>query len=330
MRHAVRVAAAALLAAAVAQAALAQQTYPTKAIRMVLGFPPGGSADLTARVVAPPAAESLRQQIIVDNRGGAHGAIAAELVARAEPDGYTLLLGTFSQLAVNPGLYAKPPYDPARDFATITVLASLMNVLAVHPSVPAASVTELIQLARAKPGYLTYASSGQGSPGHLMGEVFKTLANIDLRHIPYKGGGPAMNDLLGGQVHMMMASVPTAVPHVKAGRIRALAVSSNKRSIGLPEVPTIAEASGLTGYERNQWYVRDWFGIVAPAKTPRAVVDTLHAAFVGALKRSDVHERLLAAGLEPSASSPEEFRAYLASETAKWSKVARSAGVKLE
>lgn len=320
----------ALLAIVTACPAIAQQAYPSRPIRLLLGFPPGGSADLVARVVAPKVAESVKQQIIVDNRSGGRGNIAAGLTIRAEPDGYTLLLGTFGQLAVNPGLYAKPPYDPVRDLATITLLASLMNVIVVHPSVPADTVNALIDLARAKPGYYTYASSGLGGPGHLTGEVFKTLAKIDIRHVPYKGGGPAMADLLGGQVHMMMASVPTAVPHVKAGRVKALGVSSNKRSLGLPDVPTIAEASGLAGYAANQWYVQDWFGVLAPVKTSRAIINRLHAELGHALKQPDVRERLLASGLEPAFTTPEEFSAYLKSETVKWSKIARDAGVTLE
>ncbi len=320
----------AMIVAEVSVSMAAQPPYPAKPIRLLLGFPPGGSADLAARLVMPEVGDSLKQQIIIDNRSGAHGNIAGELVAKAEPDGYTLLLGTFSSLAVNPALYKKPPFDPAKDFAPITTLASLMNVVVIHPSVSANSMKELIALAKARPGYFTYASSGQGSPGHLMGEVLKRIAQIEITHVPYKGGGPAMSDLLGGHVHMMMASVPTAVPYVKSGRLKALAVSSNQRSVGLPEVPTVFEATGLAGYEETQWYVRDWFGVLAPARTSRPIVDRLHAECVAALNRTDVREKLLARGLEPLSMTPDQFRTFLASEIAKWSKVAREAGVTVE
>lgn len=309
----------------VALPALAQQPYPSKPIRLLVGFPPGGATDVTARLVAPRVADSLRQQIVVDNRGGAHGNIASELVARAEPDGHTLLLGTISMLAINPGLYKKLPFDPVGDFAPITILVSLSNVVVIHPSVAANSINDLIALAKAKPGFLSYATSGAGSPGHLAGEVLKTLARIDMTHIPYKGGAPAINDLLGGQVHIMIATVPTAVPHVKSGRVKALAVTTKKRSVGLPDVPTIAEATGFASYEANNWY-----GVLAPARTPRHIVDKLNTEFISALKQPDVREKLLVQGLEPTYTTPEEFSAYLKAEIVKWSRVARNAGAKVE
>ena len=317
---------AALLALAIAlPAAIAQDTYPNKPIRVLVGFPPGGATDVTARILAPRLSDSLGQQFVIDNRAGAHGNIASEIVARAAPDGHTLLLGTISMLAINPGLYQKLPFDPVKDFTPITILVSLSNVFVIHPAVAAASITDLIQLAKAKPGYLTYATSGAGSPGHLAGELLKTMAKIDMIHIPYKGGAPAITDLLGGQVHIMIATVPTAVPHIKSGRVKALAVTTARRSVALPDVPTIAEATGFKNYESNNWY-----GLLAPAKTPRQIINKLNSELGAALKLPDVREKLLAQGLEPTPTTPEEFAVYLKNEIVKWSKIARDSGAKVE
>jgi len=314
------------LAAALASAmAFAQAEYPTRPIRWVVGFPPGGSNDVTARLLAPLLSARLGQQVVIDNRAGAHGNIATEIVARAAPDGYTLLFATISVLAINPALYSKLPFDPIRDFAPITTLVSLSNVIVAHPTVPAATLKELIALAKAKPGTLTYATSGAGSPGHLAGELLKTFAGIDMIHVPYKGGGPAMSDLLAGQVNLMIATAPTAVLHVRSGRITALAVTTRKRSVAMPTVPTIAEAAGLAGYELNNWY-----GVVAPARTPPAIITRLNREYLAALALPDVREKLLSQGLEPLPSTPEEFRAYLKDEIVKWTKVVRDSGAKVE
>jgi len=303
----------------------AAQEYPTRPIRWVVGFPPGGATDLTARVLAPHAAEQLRQQIIIDNRGGAHGNISADIVAKSAPDGHTLLLGTISILAINPALYPKLPFDSLRDFAPVSILVSLSNVIVAHPSLNVGSVRELITLAQSRPGRITYATSGAGSPGHLAGELLKTLAKIDLTHVPYKGGGPAITDLLSGQVNTMFATVPTAVPHVRAGKLRALGVTTAKRSIALPEVPTIAEATGFTAYEANNWY-----GVLVPAGTSRAIIERLNREFHAALKVPAARDRLLSQGLEPAPSTPEQFTVYLKTEMIKWGKVARDAGAKVE
>ncbi len=299
--------------------------YPTKPIRLVVGFPSGGSVDVTARTIAPYVAERLRQQVVVDNRGGAHGSIAAEIVARSAPDGYTLFLGTISILAINPALYRNVPYDPVNDFSPISILVSVSNIVVAHPATGVNSMGDLIAFAKAKPGVLTFATSGTGSPGHLAGELLKTLAKINMLHVPYKGGGPAMSDLLGGQVNTMFATVSTAVPHLKSGKLKGLAVTSTRRAAALPDVPTIAEATGFRSYEANNWY-----GMLAPAKTPVAIIGTLNTALHAVLGQSEVRGRLLAQGLEVSPSTPPEFSAYLKSEMVKWARVVKEAGARVE
>src|SRR4051794_4372584 len=244
----------------------AQNTaYPTKPIRFVIANAPGGGLDITARLTGPVLSSALGQQMIYDNRGGAAGSVAAETVAKSAPDGYTMLCGSIGNLAVNPHLYKGLGYDPLRDLAPVTFAVSGSNVLVVHPNVPAKSVQELIALARKEPGALTYGSSGTGNAGHLAGELFKSMAKVDMVHVPYKGGAPAMTALLSGEVQLIFASPPTAQAQVKAGRVRPLAVTTARRSLVLPELPTMAE-SGLPGYETDNWY-----GIVVPAKTPRAI-----------------------------------------------------------
>jgi len=299
--------------------------YPTKPVRLLVGFPPGGAVDVTARTIAPPASERLKQQVIVDNRGGAHGNIAAEIVARAAPDGHTLLLGTISILAINPAIYKNLPFDSINDFAPVSILVSVSNIVVAHPAIGVSTMNELIALAKAKPGTLTYATSGTGSPGHLAGELLKTLAKINMIHIPYKGGGPAMSDLLGGQVNTMFATVSTAVPHIKSGKLKGLAVTSSRRAAALPAIPTIAEATGFRSYEANNWY-----GLVAPAKTPSVIIDKLNAEMHAALRQPDVRDKLLAQGLETSPSTPAEFSAYLKNEIAKWAKVVKDANARVE
>jgi tripartite-type tricarboxylate transporter receptor subunit TctC len=246
-------------------------------------------------------------------------------VARATPDGHTLLLGTISILAINPALYKNLPFDSMTDFAPISILVSVSNIVVAHPSTGVSTMKELIALARAKPGMLTYATSGTGSPGHLAGELLKTLAKINMTHVPYKGGGPAMSDLLGGQVNTMFATVSTAVPHLKSGKLKGLAVTSGRRAAALPDVPTIAEATGYRSYEANNWY-----GLLAPAKTPPVIVDKLNAEIHAALKQTVVREKLLAQGLETSPSTPAEFSTYLKNEITKWAKVVKEANARVD
>jgi tripartite-type tricarboxylate transporter receptor subunit TctC len=311
-----------LLVAPAAHAADATTDYPTRPIRLIVGFAPGGGTDTTARAIAQKLGAELGQQVVVDNRPGAAGNIATELVARATPDGYTLLMGTIAALAINPTLYDKLPFDPVRDFAPISQAVNSTNILVVHPTVPAKTLQELIALARAKPGQLNYGSSGVGGAGHLAGELFNTMAKVNLVHVPYKGGGPVMVDLLAGQVQVVFATAATAIPHVKAGRIRALAVTTIKRAGMVPDIPTVAE-QGLPGYDANNWY-----GMLAPARTPRAIVTKLNTLVVKTLGMPDIREYLFNQGLDPAPTTPEAFAAYIRAEIAKWSKVVSAAGAK--
>ena len=300
------------------------QDYPSKPIRLVVPFAAGGATDVLARLVGERLTASLGQQVVVDNRPGAGGNIGSDLVARAEPDGYTILMGAVGTHAINPSLYPKMPYDPVKDFAPVTLVASVPNVLVVNPEVPANSVQELIDLAKAKPGELNFASSGNGTSIHLSGELFKAMTGTDIVHVPYKGSGPAVTDLLGGQVQMMFDNMPSSLPHVKAGKLRALGVTSAKRSPALPEVPTIAEA-GVPGYDATSW-----FGILAPAGTPEPVVTRLQGAIVQALGEPEMRQRMADLGAEPVGDTPAEFGQFIAAEIAKWAKVVNDAGVKLE
>ena len=298
--------------------------YPTKPVRMLVGFAPGGGTDTTARTIAQPLSEALGQQVVVDNRPGAAGNIATDIASKSPPDGYTVLMGTIAALAINPSLYKSLPFDPVRDFEPVTLAVSSTNVLAVHPSVPAKNVRELIALAKAQPGKLSYGSSGVGGAGHLAGVLFDSLAGTRMVHIPYKGGAPAMIALIGGEVQLVFATAETAVPQIKSGKIRALGVTMAKRTALLPDLPTIAEG-GLAGYEANNWY-----GILLPAKTPRAIVERLHRETVKVLNTPAIKEQLFRQGLDASPSTPQEFSAYIKSEMAKWSKVVRASGAKAE
>jgi tripartite-type tricarboxylate transporter receptor subunit TctC len=302
--------------------AAAVEAYPVRPIRLVVGFPPGGGVDTTARAVAPKLAERLGQQIVIDNRPGATGNVAAELVAKSPPDGYTVSIGSIAPLAVNPSLYVNSPVDPLRDFAPITRIGDSTNVLVVHPSLAAASVKELVALAQAKPGTLNGGSSGIAGAGHLALELFNVLARTKITHVPYKGGGPAMVDLLGGNIHLIFATTASAAAHMKSGRIRALAVTTKNRSALMPDLPTVAEA-GLPGFEANNWY-----GFVAPAKTPRNIVLRLNKEATAALSLPEVKEMLFRDGVEVAPTTPEEFGAYMRAEHAKWAKVIRTAGIK--
>jgi tripartite-type tricarboxylate transporter receptor subunit TctC len=316
--------AAALAVAGVPGSALAADVYPSKAIRMVVPFPPGGTTDILARVAGQKLTEALGQQVIIDNRAGAGGNIGTELVAKSPPDGYTLLTDPGSTLTINPSLFSKLPFDTLKDFAPVTILAAVPNVLVVHPSLPVKNVKELIALAKSKPGQLNYASTGAGQSTHLSMELFKTLAGVDIAHIPYKGSSPALTDLLGGQVPMMFDNMPSSLPHVKAGKLRALAVSTLKRSPALPQLPTVAE-SGLPGFE-----VSVWFAVLAPAGTPREIVQRLNGALVKALQSPDVKQRLADQGAEPVGNTPEQFTAVLQRDLVKWAKVVKDANVKLD
>jgi tripartite-type tricarboxylate transporter receptor subunit TctC len=289
---------------------------------MIVGFAPGGGTDLTARPVAQKLSELLGQQVIVENRPGAAGNIATEQVAKAAPDGYTLLMGTIAALAINPSLYGNLRFDPETDLAPVIQVVDATNVLALHPSVPASSVEELIALAREKS--LSAGSSGIGATGHLSIELFNLMAGVKLVHVPYKGGGPAMSDLVGGQVNLIFATTASAIPHLKSGRIKGIAVTTAKRSSLLPDLPTISEA-GLDGFDANNWY-----GLVVPAKTPRAIIDQLNAEVTKVLAMPEVKTTLFNQGLDPAPGTPEQFGAYIRSERAKWAKVIKASGAKAE
>ncbi len=309
-----------VLAGMGARCALAQG-YPNRAVRLVVPSSPGGGTDITGRIVAQKLSEQLGQQVVVDNRAGAGTTIGNDIVAKSAPDGYTLLMG-ISTLAINPSMYSKLPYDALRDFAPISQAVAVPNILTVHPSVPAKTVKEFIALAKAKPGSITFGSAGLGTSPHLSGELFKTLARIDMVHVPFKGSGQSVISLLAGEIGANFPSVPTAIPYIKAGKLRALGVTTVKRTQALPDVPSIAEA-GLPGYEATQW-----FGVLAPVATPRAIIERLYQEVSRALRAPDVKERLSAEGAEVVASTPEEFASYLKSETEKWTRVIKAAGIK--
>ncbi len=307
----------------VAGGAHAQQAYPSKPIRWVVPFPPGGSTDILARVVGQKLTEAWGQQVIVENKGGAGGTLGAAEVARAPADGYTLLMGAIHHTIAS-SVYPKLPYDFQRDLVPITVVAIVPNVLVVNPSVPAKSVKELIAYAKANPGKLTYGSAGMGTAHHLIGEQFNLQAGVDILHVPYKGSAPAVADLVGGQVLVMYDTVASALPHIKAGKLRALAVATAKRSSALPDVPTIAEAA-LPGFE-----VTTWFGALAPAKTPREIVVKLNAEMVKILNMPDVRKRLLEVGAEPVGNTPEQMAAQIKQETETFAKVVKQAKITAE
>jgi tripartite-type tricarboxylate transporter receptor subunit TctC len=300
------------------------QAYPSKPIRFIAPFPPGGSTDFLARIVALKMTESLGQQVIVENRGGAAGTIGVELAARAAPDGYTIVMGHIGTFGVNPTLYPKLPYDPIKGFAPITLLAMVPNAMVVHPSLPARSVREFLALARAKPKQLLYGSGGNGSAAHLAAAYFELLAKVELTHVPYKGTGPALIDLIAGQTSMMITGMPAVMPHLRSGKLRPLAVGTAKRLALMPELPTIAEA-GVPGYEATQWY-----GVLAPAATPREIVMKLNAEMIKALARPDVRDKLAADGAIPVGDTPEEFGAHIKAEIARWAPVVRASGARPE
>ncbi|WP_428852704.1 Bug family tripartite tricarboxylate transporter substrate binding protein [Imbroritus primus] len=300
--------------------AIAADKYPNKPVTIIVPFSAGGTTDILARIVGVKLGETLGETVIIDNRPGAGGNIGAAMVAKAKPDGYTLLMGTVGTHAINQTLYPKLNFDPIKDFAPLTRVANLPNLLVVHPSVPAKNVQELIAYAKANPGKLNFGSSGNGSSIHLSGELFKNMTGIDMQHVPYKGSAPAVTDLLGGQISMMFDNMPSAIQHVKSGKLRPLAVTTAKRSPALPNVPTIAE-SGVKGYEATSW-----FGLLAPAGTPPAIINRLNADLVKILAMPDVKKQMAEQGAEAYSETPAAFAGFIKSETAKWAKVVKASG----
>jgi tripartite-type tricarboxylate transporter receptor subunit TctC len=298
--------------------------YPSKPIRLVVPYPAGGPLDIVARLLAQKVSESVKQPVIVDNKPGAGGNIGADIVAKAAADGYTILMGAVATHAINPVLYASIPYDPVRDFAPITQIASTPNVLVVNPSVPAANVREFIAYAKANPGKLNFGSGSTGSAGHLAGELFKAMAGIEMTHVPYKGAAPAMQDLVGGQIQVMFDNLASALGQVRAGKVKALAVTTAKRSPLAPELPTVAE-SGLPGFD-----ISTWFGLFAPSATPREALDRLHAEFTAALAAPDVREKMLHLGAEPVGSRGDEFAEYINAEARKYARLVKASGAKAD
>jgi tripartite-type tricarboxylate transporter receptor subunit TctC len=299
------------------------QNYPIKPIRMLIGFSPGGGADIVARALSPRLVEALGQQIIVDNRPGANGIIAAELAAKAPPDGYTLLVAP-GNYAFAPAMYARLPFDMTTAFAPVSQLAETALLVVVHPSLPAKSIPQLIALAKSRPGKLAYASGGIGSPPHLATELFRTLTQVDLVHVPYKGSGATISDLIGGQVPLCICTLPSVLPHAKSGRLRALAVTTARRTSAAPDIPTLAEA-GVPGYEMSQWY-----GLLAPASTPTQIIERLNTEVGKALKHPESRSRLQAEGADPVGSSPQEFGAFFKAEIAKWTRIVQKAGIRAD
>jgi len=311
------------IAAAQTPPAESGRGYPSRPVRVIVGYPPGGPTDLTARLAGQHLSETLGQQFVMDNRPGAGATLGATLLSRAEPDGYTLMLAANGEMAISPNLRRTLPYDPIKDFAPISRIGASQLVLVVHPGVSAKSVADLLALAKAKPGSVNFASAGSGSTAHLAGELFKQLAAIDIVHVPYKGAGPAMTDLMGGQVQMLITGYSAALPHIKSGKLRALGVTGEKRLTAAPDLPTIGET--VKGYE-----VTSWYGILAPARTPRVIVEQLHRELAAMARRPDMIERFRALGIEPEGNSPQEFSRQIGDEIAKWGRIVKLANVPLE
>ena len=309
-----------VLAGACFACAVGAQSYPAKPIRMIVPFVPGGNTDIIARVYAPKMAELIGQQIVVENRGGAGGTIGSEVVARASPDGYTILMVSAGH-TINPAMVKKLPYDSVKDFAPVSIIADVPTAFVVHPSLPAKNVKEFIAIARARPGEINYSTAGRGTVGHLAAELLSSMAKIKLVHVPYKGTGQAMVDLVGGHVQMQFPSMPAAIQHVRTGKLRMIAQTGKQRSAAAPDIPTMAE-SGLSGF-----VVSSGFGMFAPAGTPRPIIDRIHAALVKALNDPKVKENLAAQGAEVVASTPEEHDQFNRTEIAKWIKVVAEAGI---
>jgi tripartite-type tricarboxylate transporter receptor subunit TctC len=315
---------AALVLALGASGAVAEGSFPDKPVRFVVGFTPGGPSDILARALGGKLADAWRSQVVIENRPGAGGNIAAEVVAKSAPDGYTWLLGNNSILATNQSLYRALGYDPVRDFAPVALVAIQPNILVVNPDVPAKSVRELIALAKSRPGRLNYASSGSGAAAHLAGELFKSMTGVDMVHVPYKGAQPALTDVIAGQAQLMFATSASVIPYIKAGRLRALAVTGAKRSASVPDLPTVSEA-GVPGFEAITWH-----GVVVPAATPPALIERLNRDIVAALGQRDLRERLEALGAEIAAGTPRAFADYIAAEIPKWTQVVKDSGARAE
>ena len=308
---------------AVAASAAFSQTYPAKSIRAIVPFPAGGGIDTVIRMLGPKMSETLGQQIVIDNRSGASGTLGTDIVAKSAPDGYTLL-GTFSSHSQNPILYKSLPFDTLRDFAPITIFGTVPNILVVNPALPVKSVKELIALAKRRPGEILYASIGPASPSHLTAELFNSMAGVKTTHVPYKGAAPSMVALVAGETQLTFTTVLVAVPYVKANRLRALGVASLKRSVAVPDVPTIDEA-GVKGFESLAWW-----GLLAPAKTPRPIIDKLYASTAGAIKLPEMNDKLIGLGAEPGGIAPEAFDKLIRDDIAKWGKVVRALGITAE
>ena len=300
------------------------QPYPTKPIRMMIGFPPGGGTDIIGRIVAQKLGDALGQQIIVDNRGGASGQLAAELVSKAAPDGYTIMMAHIAAISILPSLVSKLPYDAQKDFAPVSLSAIGPNLLVVHPSVPAKSVKELIALAKANPGQLQYASPGAGTVQHLAGELFKLQAKVDMLHVPYKGSGQSIVDLIAGQVHMDFDAVPPVINYVRQGKLRALAVTSAKRFSLLPDMPTVEEA-GVPGFDMSTWW-----GIVVPAAVSKDIVAKLSSEMVKAIRQADAKDKIQGVGADTVGNTPEEFAAYIRAESEKYARIVKAANIKID
>lgn len=303
---------------------VAAQAFPSKPVRLILPYPPGGGSDTIARPVTRKISENIGQQVIVDNRGGAGGNIGMEAAARAAPDGYTIVMALTAQLAVNPSLYARIPYDPVRDFEPVTLLANGAYLLVAHPSLPAKTVKEVIAIAKKRPGELLYASSGNGSGGHLANELFNVMTGIKITHVPYKGGGPALIDTISGQTQLLFATPIASGGHIQAGRLRAIAVSTTKRVGTLPGIPTVSE-SGVPGYDSGVWYA-----ILAPKGTPQNIINRHNEEFRKALGDPGIREFLTKSGVDPDGGTPDELGKYIRSELAKWAKVIKAANIRLD
>ncbi len=314
----------ALCASVLAPSIAEAQSWPTRPVRLISPFAPGGGADITSRALAQKLSTSLGQQVVVENRGGAGGMIGVDMAAKAPADGYTMVLGTIGPIAINPSLYKKMTYDPMRDLVPVSQAANALNVLVVHPSLPAKNVKEMIAIAKARPGQMNYGSSGPGATDHLAGELFNVLAGVKMVHVPYKGGAPAMLDLVSGNVQVVFSTVSTAVAAMDSKRVRPLAMTGNQRFELMPDLPTVSEA-GLKGFEVNNWY-----GVFLPAGTPKDIVTKLNAEVVKALAAPDVKKRLIEAGIVATSSSPENFTAYVKAEATKWAKVIKGAGITVE
>ena len=305
------------------------QTWPSKPVRIVVPFPPGGTTDIVARSIGVELQRMWQHAVVIENRPGAGGNIGADLVAKAAPDGYTLLMGTVGTHAINKALFeqngAKMPFDPAKDFVPITLAAGVPNVMVINPKLPVNTVAEFIAYAKARPGQLNMASSGNGTSIHLSGELFKTVTGVYMVHFPYRGSAPAITDLIAGNMNVMFDNLPSALPHIKSGRLKALAVTSRTRSPALPDVPTIEEAAGLKGFDASSW-----FGLFAPAGTPRAIVDKIQADVAKALAQPEVRERFIAQGADPGGNTSDQFAAFIRAETDKWTRVVKFSNAKVD